>query len=87
MIHAIVQPADLDLEIEKIFSLYCKGALSATGSQKLVHEVSGQPINMALIRNTAERIARRRVSVEGQEGINAFLKKMPPSWQKTKNKE
>ena len=88
LIHSIVQPADLDLEIEKIIQSLLQGApLAQREAKKLVHEVSGQPINMALIRNTAERIARRRVSIEGQEGINAFLKKMPPSWQKTKNKE
>lgn len=88
LIHSVVQPADLDLEIEKIIQSLLQGApLAQREAKKLVHEVSGQPINMALIRNTAERIARRRVSIEGQEGINAFLKKMPPSWQKTKNKE
>ncbi|MBL0337654.1 MAG: hypothetical protein IPP67_00295 [Rhodospirillaceae bacterium] len=46
MIHAIVQPADLDLEIEKIIeSLLQRGALSATGDKKLVHEVSGPTNN------------------------------------------
>jgi methylglutaconyl-CoA hydratase len=29
---------------------------------------------------TVERIARQRISPEGQEGLTAFLEKRPPSW-------
>jgi 1,4-dihydroxy-2-naphthoyl-CoA synthase len=29
---------------------------------------------------TAEAIAIRRVSTEGQEGIRAFLERRPPGW-------
>ncbi|MFY8139758.1 MAG: enoyl-CoA hydratase/isomerase family protein, partial [Caulobacter sp.] len=33
-----------------------------------------------LMEETARRIARARVSVEGQEGVRAFLDKRDPSW-------
>ena len=36
----------------------------------------------ALIELTAERIARIRVSEEGQEGLTAFFEKRAPNWQK-----
>jgi len=29
---------------------------------------------------TARRIAERRTSAEGQEGLRAFLERRPPSW-------
>lgn len=34
---------------------------------------------------TADVIARQRISAEAQEGINAFLEKCTPSWQKGNN--
>lgn len=85
LIHSVVQPNDLDLEIEKIIQSLLQGApLAQREAKKLIRDISHQPIDTVLIRNTAERIARLRISVEGQEGISAFLKKLPPSWQKTK---
>ena len=46
----------------------------------LVRDVVGRPIDKALMEDTARRIARRRVSEEGQEGVRAFLAKRNPSW-------
>lgn len=34
----------------------------------------------AVLKTMAERLADRRSSPEGQEGIRAFLEKRPPSW-------
>ena len=49
-------------------------------SKKLVQDFSGVEINQALSHETAKRIAARRVSDEGREGLSAFLEKRKPSW-------
>jgi len=49
-------------------------------AKRLVNDVAGQEINHRLLEETAKRIARARVSEEGQEGVRAFLDKRPPSW-------
>lgn len=49
-------------------------------SKRLVHDVAGKEINHDLMQETAKRIARARVSAEGQEGVRAFLDKRRPSW-------
>lgn len=49
-------------------------------SKKLVQDFSGVEINQALSHETAKRIAARRVSDEGREGLSAFLEKRKPGW-------
>ncbi len=54
------------------------GAVGA--SKALVDLVTDQPIDHALMTETARRIAQARVSEEGREGVLAFLGKRKPSW-------
>lgn len=49
-------------------------------AKRLVNHVAGHRIDHALMEETAKRIARARVSPEGQEGVNAFLEKRKPRW-------
>lgn len=49
--------------------------LAVQQSLALVHAVAQRPINQQLVFDTAQLIARKRVSVEGQQGLAAFLKK------------
>ncbi len=49
-------------------------------AKRLVREVTGLVINQSLSRDTARRIAARRVSEEGREGLAAFLEKRRPDW-------
>ena len=42
----------------------------------------GKEINKNVLDDTAKRIADARVSEEGIEGIEAFLNKRAPNWQK-----
>nr|WP_321512027.1 enoyl-CoA hydratase-related protein [uncultured Hyphomonas sp.] len=49
-------------------------------AKKLVADVTGQIIDRDLGHETAKRIAARRVSDEGKEGIAAFLEKRRPNW-------
>ena len=49
-------------------------------AKRLVHDLAGQRIDHGLMEDTARRIARARVSAEGQEGVSAFLEKRKPGW-------
>jgi methylglutaconyl-CoA hydratase len=56
-------------------------APGAIGDAKaLVNDFTDQKIDRGLIEETAKRIARRRVSEEGQEGVRAFLARRKPAW-------
>ncbi|WP_058462335.1 enoyl-CoA hydratase-related protein [Legionella adelaidensis] len=46
----------------------------------LVTEVSGYPIDLELQHKTARLIAKKRVSAEGQKGLQAFLRKESVVW-------
>ncbi|WP_395652334.1 enoyl-CoA hydratase-related protein [Brevundimonas sp.] len=49
-------------------------------AKRLVHHVAGHRLDTGLMEDTAKRIARARVSAEGQEGVRAFLDKRKPFW-------
>ncbi len=59
-------------------------APGAVGDSKaLVRDVAHKVIDRGLLEETARRIARTRVSEEGQEGVSAFLEKRKPVWAQT----
>ena len=49
-------------------------------AKALIRDVAGRPVSDALRRETAARIAARRASAEGREGIAAFFDKRNPAW-------
>lgn len=49
-------------------------------AKALVAEVAGQPVSDAVRGLTADRIAARRASAEGREGLAAFLGRRQPDW-------
>jgi methylglutaconyl-CoA hydratase len=49
-------------------------------AKQLVRDVAGAVIDDGLMHDTARRIASRRESAEGKEGLAAFLEKRKPSW-------
>lgn len=51
-------------------------------SKRLVLDLAGVEIDQALSHETAKRIAARRASDEGREGLAAFLEKRKPNWSK-----
>ena len=55
------------------------GPIAVAESKKLVEDVAYRPID-DVMEETARRIARARVSEEGQEGVRAFLEKRKPNW-------
>jgi methylglutaconyl-CoA hydratase len=66
--------ADLDGAVERVLGeLRSAGPRAARHAKKLVLERPDGP-------ETARRIAARRTSNEGQEGLRAFLERRRPSW-------
>jgi methylglutaconyl-CoA hydratase len=72
---------EMDLAIEKIVAaILASGPDAIHEAKQLIDAVAGAPLSNALIADTAARIARVRVSAEGQEGLRAFLEKRKPAW-------
>jgi len=65
-------------ELSQVSRLNAPGAVA--DAKRLVRDVAGRPIDEALLRDTARRIAARRADPEGQEGVRAFLEKRAPNW-------
>jgi methylglutaconyl-CoA hydratase len=83
LVHEIVKPAELDARIANIVSVLLSNAPEAMAEAKdLIFAVAGRPLDETLLEDTARRIAGRRASAEGREGVAAFLAKRKPSWQK-----
>jgi len=73
--------ASLELARDALIEEMVPCAPGAIGDAKaLVNDFAGQKIDRGLIEDSARRIARRRVSEEGQEGVRAFLARRKPSW-------
>jgi methylglutaconyl-CoA hydratase len=80
LVHAVVPLADLDVTVRRYLTELTGGGPDAIAAAKqLIRTVSrisreeAGPI-------TANAIATRRTSPEGQEGLKAFLDKRPPRW-------
>jgi methylglutaconyl-CoA hydratase len=72
---------DLSKREERLADLAFSAAPGAVeASKQLVRDLTGQPIDTALMHETAHRIAQRRASAEGREGLAAFLEKRSPTW-------
>lgn len=63
-----------------ISGLLANGPDAMADTKALIRDVVQAPIDEALLAITAERIAARRASSEGREGIAAFLDKRKPGW-------
>ncbi|MBO9709658.1 MAG: enoyl-CoA hydratase/isomerase family protein [Caulobacter sp.] len=73
--------AGLDAARDALIAEVGACAPGAIGDAKaLVNDFAGQKLDRGLIEETARRIARRRVSDEGQEGVRAFLERRKPGW-------
>jgi methylglutaconyl-CoA hydratase len=71
--------------VNAILDQVLKGGPKALAAAKdLIASVANRPIDRRLVEDTAERIARIRVTPEGREGIAAFLEKRAPGWTKSK---
>lgn len=79
LIHQVVSARDLDNSVKKeVELLLAGGPVALQRCKALCNEYTN--ITEQLILDTAELIAKIRVSEEGQEGLNAFLEKRQPNW-------
>ena len=74
-------PGEIDDKINELLGHIVSGGKDAlTEIKDLIRAVSRGAIDDPMIDDTAERIARIRVSKEGREGIASFLGKRKPAW-------
>lgn len=81
LIDMVLPEGSVDEFISMLTDSLSANAPGAMGDAKrLVNDVAGEEIDTRLLDETAKRIARARVSAEGQEGVRAFLDKRAPNW-------
>ncbi len=81
LIDMVLPEGSVDEFISMLTDSLSANAPGAMGDAKrLVNDVAGEEIDNRLLEETAKRIARARVSAEGQEGVCAFLDKRPANW-------
>jgi methylglutaconyl-CoA hydratase len=82
-VHEVVPEDGVAAAGELILQALLQGAPGAQADAKdLVFLCEGRPVDASLSDETGRRIALRRASAEGQEGIAAFLGKRPPAWRR-----
>jgi len=82
LVHFVAEDeTDMENIAERLAGLVFSASPAAIADSKaLVSDVYGEPIDSDLSRMTARRLAFRRVSPQGREGLNAFLEKRRPAW-------
>ena len=70
--------AGMEEHLAKLAFAAAPGAIAA--AKELVDDVAGEEIDHGLMKDLAHRIADRRASDEGKEGLAAFLEKRKPNW-------
>ena len=81
LVHEVVGETELAAVGEKVLGAILRGAPGAQAAAKdLVFLRETRPVDAALGAETSRRIAERRTSAEGREGIAAFLAKRKPDW-------
>jgi methylglutaconyl-CoA hydratase len=80
LVHRVVPEGELDSAVEERVLALLRAAPGAVAAAKaLVRDVAGR--GPGEVRDlTAARIAERRATAEGQEGVRAFLEKRKPGW-------
>jgi methylglutaconyl-CoA hydratase len=87
LIHGEGNPQEIDAVVRGRIEQILQGAPGAiAAAKKLIDEVQGSyPAKLGSL--TARRIADRRASAEGREGMDAFLNKRPPKWVKKSHED
>ncbi len=81
LVHRVVPPHALEEAGDELVETILRNGPAAVAECKdLIFAVSQRPTDPEVIADTARRIARVRVSPEGQEGLSAFLDKRKPNW-------
>ncbi len=82
LVHEVVPDEALAVRGETFVKMLLQaGPTALTEAKALIAAVHGRPLDNEMFVDLANRIARVRVSDEGQEGMGAFLEKRKPRWQ------
>jgi len=80
LVHRVVKLDELDAAVDERVRELLQAAPGAVAAAKaLVRAVAGRPVE-SVRELVCKRIAERRASAEGQEGLRAFLEKRKPDW-------
>ena len=80
LVHAVVNLYAFDTSVDRyVQELLSAGPEAIATAKDLIRQVSGRSAQ-DVVQLTAETIAARRASAEGQEGIKAFFEKRKASW-------
>lgn len=78
--HSVVPREQLDAAVDAFVSEFLgSGPAAIAAAKALIARIASTPDD-GIIQLTAEAIADRRASPEGQEGLRAFLDKRKPGW-------
>ncbi|MGB0495126.1 MAG: enoyl-CoA hydratase/isomerase family protein [Kangiellaceae bacterium] len=81
LVHKVFPLDELkDASDDYINRILANGPNAMYQAKKLVNYVNNKKIDETLILETAQRIADIRASIEGKEGVSAFLEKRPAHW-------
>lgn len=81
LVHEVTDADKLDQKLaELVGKLLLNGPHALRESKALVSDFAGRVISAGVVADSCERIARIRVSEEGQEGLSAFLEKRDANW-------
>jgi methylglutaconyl-CoA hydratase len=81
LLHEVVAPDELDERISRLVKQLSSAAPGARAiAKKLPGDISGRPIDEALMSEIAALIADVRACPEAREGLSAFLEKRKASW-------
>lgn len=81
LIHEVCTPERFDEQVQQLIqALLAGGPKAQAAATDLIRAVANQPIDDALVDDTACRIGRLRATPEAREGVAAFLDKRAPTW-------
>jgi methylglutaconyl-CoA hydratase len=80
LVHEVVVPDQIDAARDRILASLFQGAPGAQADAKDLVFTVDRPLTDEIMAETGRRIALRRASDEGREGIGAFLAKRNPAW-------
>jgi methylglutaconyl-CoA hydratase len=80
LVHRVVRLDEIDAAVdERVRELLHAAPGAVAAAKDLVRSVSGHPVD-GVRELVCRRIAERRASDEGREGLSAFLEKRDPGW-------
>lgn len=78
--HCIAQDRLLEFTLNYAMQIANNAPEAVADCKKLTRYIINKPIDTEIAHYTAALIAKKRVSEEGQKGLNAFLNKKTPNW-------